>query len=235
MLITFVLSPLACQNHDLQKVSLGGCEVFFLQLNSRIISVRCALTLSQFVCVCEILYVCVCSGPLAHASLDMQSVSLVLSERSPSIWPRPVSPAAVFRQQFVAGANMCSITVYSLCPSLSSWEDHGEQREALLFLAFHVMPVCSVTLLQPRGSTWDGCCSHPLWLIATSDSVLSKSLPFSIANHLSLFINLHLLAHCYSLLLATPLLFHCIMFVSAVFTSLSLLCVTGFLLLLLLS
>lgn len=41
VLITFVLSPLACQNHDLQKVSLGGCEVFFffLQLNSRIISV----------------------------------------------------------------------------------------------------------------------------------------------------------------------------------------------------
>lgn len=81
-----------------------------------------------FVCVC----VLVCSGTRAHASLDMQSGSLVLSEGSASIWPCPVSPAAVFQQQFVAGANMCSITAHSLRPAISTQEDQGEYREALL-------------------------------------------------------------------------------------------------------
>lgn len=83
---------------------------------------------SLCVCVC----VLVCSGTRAHASLDMQSDSLVLSEGSASIWPCPVSPAAAFQQQFVAGANMCSITAHSLRPAISTQEDQGEYREALL-------------------------------------------------------------------------------------------------------
>lgn len=80
---------------------------------------------SLCVCVC----VLVCSGTRAHASLDMQSGSLVLSEGSAS---RPVSPAAAFQQQFVAGANMCSITAHSLRPAISTQEDQGAYREALL-------------------------------------------------------------------------------------------------------
>lgn len=55
---------------------------------------------------------CVSKAP-AYASLVMQSASLVLSEASPSIWPNPVSPAAMFRQQFVAGANIHSIAALS--------------------------------------------------------------------------------------------------------------------------
>lgn len=46
----------------------------------------------------------------AYASLVMQSASFVLSEASLSIWPNPVSPAATFQQQLVAGANIRSIT-----------------------------------------------------------------------------------------------------------------------------
>lgn len=81
------------------------------------------------------LCVCVCVSVLRHSCtclLDMQSGSLVLSEGSASIWPCPVSPAAAFQQQFVAGANMCSITAHSLRPAISTQEDQGEYREALL-------------------------------------------------------------------------------------------------------
>jgi len=72
--------------------------VVFWELNMQNNPSRIAL------CLC----LCVCAH--AHASLDMQSGSPVLSERSASIWINPVGPAAMLQQQFIAGANMRSVT-----------------------------------------------------------------------------------------------------------------------------
>lgn len=62
----------------------------------------------------------------------MQSGSLVLSKGSPSIWPSPVSPAAVFQQQFVAGANMRFITTRSI-PCCKQPGKTRESKEKLSF------------------------------------------------------------------------------------------------------
>ena len=64
--------------------------------------------------------------------------------------------------------------------------------------------VSRATVLGPRGSTRDGCCSHPP-VAYRYPSLSSIQIPaFSLPNHLSPFACLHLPAHCYSLLLATP-------------------------------
>lgn len=151
---------------------------------------------------------CVCPRAHAHASLDMQSGSLVLSEGSPSIWPSPVSPAAVFQQQFVAGANMRSITAHSLSPAMSRPPDWGEQWEAQLCkTSFHVISVSRVTLLG-LGARLE---MYAALILCGLSLPLAQFYPnpcLSLPNHLSLFAWLHLPAHCYSLLLATPFLVH---------------------------
>lgn len=85
--------------------------------------------------------------------------------------------------------------------SLSCYKHPGrpgsvQRSSAMLAFMSFLFPV-----LGPRGSTWDRCCSHPLGAYRYP-SLTSKSLPFSLPNHLSLFAYLHLPAHCYSLLLS---------------------------------
>lgn len=185
-------------------------ESFFWRLQSYFFELyiqnnHCEMQCDSWLCECVCNCTRVCPGAHAHASLDMQSGSLVLSEGFSSIWPRPVSPAVAFQQQFQG--QTCAPSLHTHAAKKTR-----ESKERVCLAKFHVISVSRVTLLRPRGLTWDGCCSHPPRLIASPHSVISKSPPFLIPNHPSLFAYLHLPAHCYSLLLAAPFLVHCIMF-----------------------
>lgn len=73
----------------------------------------------------------------AHSSLDVQSGSLVLSEGSPSIWPSPVLPAAVFQPTVRCGGKH-ALHHRALYPLLGAARQTGESNEKLSFakLAF---------------------------------------------------------------------------------------------------
>lgn len=131
------------------------------------------------------LWVCVRSGVHVLASLDFKSGSLVVREGSSSVWLLPVSPAVVFQQ--LSGVNMCSITAH---PTFFCYKQPKRPEwftELILFPELHCSGLC--------GLTWDGCCSHPLRLIAFPYSLISESLPFFIyfwTSHLSLLTSIFL-------------------------------------------
>lgn len=80
----------------------------------------------------------------------------------------------------------CTNIDCTLSSAVRRREEWGEQSEARLWKTS--LQVISVSRVVPVGlrARRDRCCSHPLELIATPHSLLSKSLPFSAKSPVSL-------------------------------------------------
>lgn len=179
------------------------------------------MRLGSWSCFCLPVYLCSCTH--THASLDMQSRSLVLSKGFPQHLPKSCSPLwRCFNTDSLQGAEheFCPCVLVLLLCYMQGLEGQGkEQRQAQLCkTSFHVISVSRVTLLG-LGARLEMDVALILFCLSLALTHFYPNPCLSLLNHLTLFAYLHLLAHCYSLLLATPFLAHYIMFMWCAFHS----------------
>lgn len=202
MLITFVLVVF-------KLIGAVTFSKFLLEVGVILFAIKYAeqsLSDALWLCLC----VCVCEIWCAHALMLpwICRVALLFSARAP---PASVQVLWALRRCFNNNSlqgQTCAPSLHSLSPAMSSPADRGEQWGAQLCkTSFHVISVSRVTLLG-LGARLEMDAALILPGLSLPLTQFYPNPRLSVPNHLSLFACLHLPAHCYSLLLATPFLVH---------------------------
>lgn len=164
------------------------------------------------------MYLCSCTR--AHASLDMQSCSLVLSNPPPAQHlAKSCSPfGGVSTPIRCKGSNMSSVTAFSFPCYKQSPERLGKSEDKLSFAKLAFMSFLFPELLG-LGARLEMDVALILSRLSLPLTHFYPNPCLSLLNHLTLFAYLHLPAHCYSLLPATPFLARYIMFMWYAFHS----------------